>query len=129
MFPLLLRFQKPKTILQVGAYLSDDSLIKVCRQHSHNLFLFEPNPKRVADLEQKAAGAPTIRVIPMAVSNYNGKARFNIACHDDCSSLQQFDANANTTWVHEWHPYKRFEMVDEVEVDVIRLDTFLDSRG
>jgi len=57
MFPLLLRFQKPKTILQVGAYLSDDSLIKVCRQHSHNLFLFEPNPKRVVDLEQKAAGA------------------------------------------------------------------------
>jgi FkbM family methyltransferase len=129
MFLFLLRFQKQKTFIQVGAHTGDDSLIAACRRFGHRLFMFEPNPKRVDDLEKKAAGAPSIHVIPMAVSNYNGKAKFHIACHDDCSSLQQFDADANRTWVHEWHPYKRFEMVDEVEVEVIRLDKFLKDRG
>jgi FkbM family methyltransferase len=127
LFPL--RFQKQRTFIQVGAHTGDDSLIAACRRFGHNLFMFEPNPKRVDDLEKKAAGAPNIHVIPMAVSNYNGKAKFHIACHDDCSSLQQFDADANRTWVHDWHPYKRFEMVDQVEVDVIRLDTFLNGRN
>jgi FkbM family methyltransferase len=90
--------------------------------------MFEPNPSRVSDLKEKTAGACSIDVIPMAVSNYNGKARFKIAAYDDCSSLQDFDANANETWVHEWHPYKRFEMVDELDIDVIRLDTFMEQR-
>ena len=40
-----------------------------------------------------------------------------------------FDATANTAWVHPWHPYKRFEMVADVEVEVIRLDTFLNQHG
>jgi FkbM family methyltransferase len=127
LFPL--RFQKQRTFIQVGAHTGDDSLIAACRRFGHVLFMFEPNPNRVDGLEKKAAGAPNIHVIPMAVSNYNGKAKFHIACHDDCSSLQQFDANANHTWVHEWHPYKRFEMVDQMEVEVIRLDTFLNGRG
>lgn len=127
LFPL--RFQKQKTLIQVGAHTGDDCLIEACRRFGHNLFMFEPNPKRVAELEMKAAGAPNIQVIPMAVSNYDGKAKFHIACHDDCSSLQQFDVHANRTWVHEWHPYKRFEMVDDVEVEVIRLDTFLNNRA
>ena len=91
--------------------------------------MFEPNPKRVAELERKSAGAATIRVIPKAVSNYNGSATFHIACYDDCSSLQSFDAAANTAWVHQWHPYKHFEMVEDVEVEVIRLDAFCDRQG
>lgn len=126
---LLLRFGKPKTFIQVGAFTGDDELIEDCRRFGHRLYMFEPNPKRVAELERKIAGAPGIRVIPQAVSNYNGRATFHIAGHDDCSSLQNFDATANTAWVHPWHPYKRFEMVDEVEVDVVRLDTFLEANG
>ena len=129
MFPFMLRFKKPQTVVQVGAYLGDDGLMEACRRFGHHLYMFEPNPSRVRDLKEKTAGAGTIHVIPMAVSNYNGKATFKIAAYDDCSSLQDFDANANKTWVHEWHPYKRFEMVDELEVDVIRLDTFMVQQG
>jgi FkbM family methyltransferase len=129
MWHSLLRFQKARTIIQVGAYTGDDGLIAACRAFGHRLYMFEPNPARVAELTRKTAGAPSIEVLPMAVSNFNGTARFKIAAYDDCSSLQDFDADANRTWVHEWHPYKRFEMVEELDVPVVRLDTFLEQRG
>lgn len=128
MFPVLLPFKSHQTIVQVGAYTGDDSLIAACRRFGHDLYMFEPNPKRVEELRRKAGGAATVHIIPKAVSNYNGKAAFKIAAHDDCSSLQDFDANANQTWVHDWHPYKRFETVAQLEVEVIRLDTFMDER-
>lgn len=129
MFPFLLRFRSPQTIVQVGAYTGDDALIRACRRWGHRLYMFEPNEHRVLELRRKSSGSPNIQVIQKAVSNYNGRAQFHIAAHDDCSSLQEFDASANRTWVHEWHPYKRFDMVDTVEVEVIRLDTFLAAEG
>ena len=117
MLHALLRFQRPRTIIQVGAYTGDDSLIEACRRYGHRLYMFEPNPARAEELTRKAAGAPTVEVLPMAVSNFNGTATFKIAAHDDCSSLQDFDANASRAWVHEWHPYKRFEMVQSFDVE------------
>jgi FkbM family methyltransferase len=129
MWESLLRFQSTRTIIQVGAYTGDDRLIEACRRYGHRLYMFEPNPARALELTRKAAGAPSIEVLQMAVSSTNGHAMFHIAAHDDCSSLQDFDANAQQTWVHEWHPYKRFEMVDTIEVPVIRLDTFLAERN
>jgi FkbM family methyltransferase len=129
MFPFLLRFQPPRTIIEVGAHRGDDPLIEACRRHGHRLYMFEPNPRRVEELRAKTAGAKTIEVIPAAVSDFSGTATFNIAAHDDCSSLQEFDEDANRTWVHDWHPYKRFDTVERVEVPVMRLDTFLAERG
>ena len=115
----------PRTYIQVGAFTGDDKLIEACRRHGHHLYMFEPNPRRAAELERKSAGVPTIQVVAKAVSNYDGTAPFHIASHDDCSSLQSFDAEANTAWVHQWHPYRHFEMVEDIEVEVIRLDTFM----
>lgn len=129
MFHTLLRFQKPRTIVQVGAHTGDDGLIAACRRFGHRLFMFEPNPARVADLGQKVGDARTVEVIAKAVSNFNGRATFKIAAYDDCSSLQDFDPNANQTWVHDWHPYKRFETVQQIDVPVTRLDTFFEERG
>jgi FkbM family methyltransferase len=120
---------RPRTFVQVGAFTGDDGLIAACRRFGHHLYMFEPNPQRAAELERKSAGAPTIHVIAKAVSNRNGSATFHIACYDDCSSLQNFDAAANTAWVHPWHPYKHFEMVNDIEVEVIRLDTFFAQNG
>ncbi len=120
---------RQRTFVQVGAFTGDDKLIAACRRLGHHLYMFEPNPKRAAELERKSAGAPTIHVVAKAVSNRNGSATFHIACYDDCSSLQDFDATANTAWVHQWHPYKHFEMVNDIEVEVIRLDTFFDQNG
>src|SRR5262245_22792843 len=120
---------KPKTFVQVGAYLGDDRLIETCRRDGHRLYMFEPNPRRAEELRRKVGDAANIQVVPAAVSNYNGRAVFHIAGYDDCSSLQSFDASANSAWVHPWHPYRKFEMVDELEVEVIRLDTFMERNG
>lgn len=122
---IFLRFGKSRTFVQVGAYTGDDELIEACRRYGHRFYMFEPNPRRAAELERKAAGAPSIRVVAQAVSNYEGHATFHIACYDDCSSLQTFDASANEKWVHPWHPYKHFEMVEDLEVEVVRLDGFM----
>jgi len=124
----LLRFQAPRTFIQVGAHRGDDDLIRACRNWGHRAYLFEPIPKRVEELRAKTANVPTVEVLPLAVSNTNGKAKFHIAGNDDCSSLQEFDEKANQTWVHPYHPYRSFEMVEEIEVEVIRLDTFLAQR-
>lgn len=129
MFYTYLRFAKPQTIIQVGAFTGDDELIDACRRFRHRLYMFEPNPARVEELRAKTKDVATIEVIPAAVSEYDGTATFNIAAHDDCSSLQEFDEQANSTWVHDWHPYRRFETVDRVEVPVTRLDTFLAERA
>ena len=55
------------------------ALIAACRRRGHRLFMFEPNPRRAAELRQKTAGAPSIEVLEQAVSDYNGSATFNIA--------------------------------------------------
>jgi FkbM family methyltransferase len=125
----ILSRQQTRTFIQVGAFTGDDELIAACRRFGHHLFMFEPNPKRAAELEQKSAGAPTIHVVAKAVSNRNGTAVFHIACYDDCSSLQDFDADANSSWIHQWHPYRHFEMVEDIDVEVIRLDTFFEHNG
>ncbi|HEX7360853.1 MAG TPA: FkbM family methyltransferase [Bryobacteraceae bacterium] len=129
MLHLNLRLRRSKTIFEVGAYIGDDELIETCRKHGHRLYLFEPNPRCVEILRRKTEGMRTAEVVPAAISNFRGTAQFHIACHDDCSSLQEFDENANKNWVHEWHPYKNFEMVDRFEVEVIRLDGFMEANG
>lgn len=129
MLPFHLRFKRKQTIFEVGAYLGDDSLIEACRKRGYRLYMFEPNPRCVDILQRKTDGIETAHVIPVAISNFTGTAQFNIACYDDCSSLQEFDENANRNWVHQWHPYKKFETVERMNVEVIRLDSFMDAQG
>jgi FkbM family methyltransferase len=90
--------------------------------------MFEPNPARFDELKAKFE-SPNIHAFPYAISNYNGPSRLNIANFEDCSSLLVFDERANETWIHPWHPYKHFEMVRMAEVEVMRLDTFMEQHG
>jgi len=123
-----LKYQDRQTLIQVGAHRGDDQLIAACRRHGHRLVLFEPIPRYAEALRVKAEGSG-IEVVAAAVSNYNGSARFRIAAHDDCSSLQEFDPEANRTWVHPYHPYREFSTVEEIEVPVMRLDGYLERSG
>jgi FkbM family methyltransferase len=129
MFPSLLRFQAPSTIIEVGAHTGDDRLIDACRRFGHRLYMFEPNPLRAAEILRKVDGAPGLRVFSQAVSLQPGQALFHIADHDDCSSLQEFDDRANQNWIHPWHPYKSFATIDRIPVKVVRLDDFLEQEG
>lgn len=122
-------FEKPKVIFEVGAHAGDPELIDYCQRTGANLYMFEPLPTRYQELVAKTKHVPSIQVFPLAVSNYDGRANFNIANHDDCSSLLAFDEKVNETWVFKWHPIDRFEMVEQIEVAVTRLDTFMQQQG
>ena len=69
-------------------------------------------------------------VIQKAVSDFNGRATFNIAKQDysltdgslyGCSSLHQFSEDLNSKWPGR----KDFEFFEEIEVDTIRMDKFI----
>ncbi|MBV7329458.1 FkbM family methyltransferase [Chloroflexi bacterium TSY] len=120
-------YEKPKVIFEVGAHAGDPDLIDYCRRTGAQLYMFEPLPSRYEELLEKTKDVPSIQVFPLAVSNYDGQTTFNIANSDDCSSMLDFDEQVNETWLTKWMPFERFEMVDQIEVDVIRLDTFMDQ--
>ncbi len=122
-------YEKPKVIFEVGAHAGDPDLIAYCQRTGARLYMFEPLPARYAELVAKTSHVPSIQVFPVAVSNYNGQATFHIANSDDCSSLLTFDEKVNETWVFKWHPIDRFEMVNQIEVEVTRLDTFMEKHG
>lgn len=122
-------YEKPKVIFEVGAHAGDADLIDYCRRTGARLYMFEPLPARYQELIEKTKDVPSIQVFPLAVSDYNGRASFNIANFDDCSSLLSFDEQVNETWVFKWHPIDRFEMVEQIEVAVTRLDTFMEQQG
>lgn len=120
-------YEKPKVIFEIGAHAGDPDLIDYCRQTGAQLYMFEPLPSRYEELLEKTKDVPSIQVFPLAVSNYDGRATFNIANSDDCSSLLDFVEQVNETWLTKWMPFERFEMVDQIEIDVIRLDTFMNE--
>lgn len=120
-------YEKPNVIFEVGAHAGDADLIEYCRQSGAQLYMFEPLPTRYRELVEKTKDVPSIQVFPVAVSNYDGQATFNVANSDDCSSLLEFDEKVNETWVSQWHPIDSFEMVEHFEVQVTRLDTFMEQ--
>ncbi|MBX3012657.1 MAG: FkbM family methyltransferase [Caldilineaceae bacterium] len=122
-------YEKPKVIFEVGAHAGDPDLIDYCQRSGAKLYMFEPLPKRYQELVEKTKHVPSIQVFPLAVSNYDGRATFHVANFDDCSSLLTFDEKVNETWVFKWHPIDRFEMVEQIEVEVVRLDTFMQQQG
>lgn len=123
-----LRLKTNQIIFQVGAFDGYDELIKICAEKKHHLYLFEPSPKRFLELSEKIKGHETVQAFPYAISNYDGTAEFHIANHEDCSSLSPFDPEVNRKWLHKWHRYGEFQMVDKVEVKVMRLDTFIEQQ-
>ena len=89
------------------------------------VYAFEPTPKLVGDLVEKTKDIQNYHVIDKAVADYNDKSMFFISGVGDwgCSSLNTFNDNLDKTW---WGR-TGFEVTDRVEVDVIRLDGFIEE--
>ena len=90
------------------------------------VYAFEPTPKLVGDLVEKTKDIQNYHVIDKAVADYNDKSTFFISGFGDwgCSSLNTFNDNLDKTW----RGRTGFEVTDRVEVDVIRLDGFIQER-
>lgn len=108
-------------IIEVGAFNGDDTLIYSQIKNS-KVWCFEPVPELYEYLTYRFKDNKNIIVINKAVSDFDGKAIFNIANKPDSFAssslykLSQFGME-NTS----------IKFVEEVEVDVIRMDTFINQ--
>jgi FkbM family methyltransferase len=110
-------------IVEVGAFDGYDTLIYSQIKNS-KVWCFEPVPELYEYLTYKFKDNDNVIVINKAVSNFNGKAIFNIAtgpgsfASSSLYKLSQFGMD-NTC----------IKFVEEIEVDVIRMDTFINEYG
>lgn len=115
-----------KIILNVGANRGQEAMNLFLKDTSNIVYAFEPTPQLLGDfLFPMQFSFHNFKVIPCAVSDFNGFAPFNIAGQSDwgCSSLNTFNDNLDQTWPGRLD----FIKTEEVIVPVIRMDFFLES--
>ena len=91
------------------------------------VYAFEPTPQMIEAIEQKTTHLNNYILTKKAVSNFEGKAIFKVAGQADwgCSSLLEFSDKSTT----EWPGRTDFKVTEEIEVDVIRLDKFIEDNN
>jgi FkbM family methyltransferase len=117
-----------KTIIEVGGNDGGHTLeyVNACDV----LYVFEPVPYLADKLRGMFVDNQKVKVIQKAVSDFNGTARFGISGPNynwslGCSSLNEFNPNL----AEEWPGRPDFNMMEYIDVDVIRLDDFIKSEG
>jgi FkbM family methyltransferase len=117
----------PLVIFDVGANNGNSFLPAARWFRRWRVTAFEPTPELVALLQRRAEGLSNYQVIPNAVSENPGKATFNVDSLEDwgCSSLLEFNEARRETWADRHD----LEVTHRIEVEVIRLDRFIDDHG
>lgn len=116
--------------LDVGANWGHDSLNKTRDDQNIKTWAFEPTPELIAHLtDQSKDYSDRYCVIPVALSDFDGTAQFNIAdtpgCDWGCSSLNTFSDNLDQTWPGR----SDFKVTRTIEVQVSRFDTWYQNNG
>lgn len=91
------------------------------------VYAFEPTPQMCEVIKSKTRHLKNYILIEKAVSDFEGKAVFNVAGQGDwgCSSLLNFSDKSKT----EWPGRTDFKVTQKIDVDVIRLDKFIEENG
>ena len=82
------------------------------------VWAFEPHPGFCDIIKSKISNLPNYNLIEKAVSDFNGRAAFNIFKSEDCSSLSNVTDNFEDNWKNL---EGRMEPICTIEVDVITL--------
>jgi FkbM family methyltransferase len=92
-----------------------------------HVYAFEPTPELAAVIERAHSNLGNYHLVRKAIGETPGKARFNVVGRGDwgCSSLLDFSDGLERTWPGRTD----FEVTRTIEVDVMRLDTFVAERG
>lgn len=112
-------------VFDVGAN-NGSSSVPLAQQNSDIIvFAFEPTPEMINTIQSKIEGLENYIIIPKAVSDFNGTAQFNVAGNWDwgCSSLLEFSEKSQT----EWPGRTDFNVTYKMDVEVIRLDSFIEE--
>jgi FkbM family methyltransferase len=105
--------------IDVGAHSGEDTLDAALANRRLLVFAFEPNWKVAAQIMARAAN---FVVLPMAVSDTDGMAKFFINAEEQSSSLCEIDER--NAWRGPGAPAD-ISVSAEVFVPTIRLDTFM----
>lgn len=116
-----------KIVFDVGANNGSSSVPLAIANPTYLIFAFEPTPEMIEVIQSKIVGLENYVIVPKAVSDYNGTAEFNVAGNWDwgCSSLLKFSKKSQT----DWPGRTDFHVTYKLNVDVIRLDTFIEESG
>jgi FkbM family methyltransferase len=109
-------------LYDVGANVGADSLEKTSVSPQVFCHAFEPTPDLIEHLYFKSLPfGSRYKVHPIALSDFDGKADFHIAAHDDwgVSSLNEFSEGTDLTWSGRKDLY--FDKT--CKVNVFRLET------
>lgn len=113
------------TLFDIGANFGTDSLPQARYNSECKVFAFEPTPELCEHLRKSSITfSDRYRIFPIALSDYNGTSRFNVAAHNDwgTSSLLEFSEHLGETW-----PGRGDFYVDRrIEVTVMRFDTWFE---
>lgn len=120
-----------KYIIEVGANNGDSTVDFV--NSGCIVYAFEPTPRFITDLKQRFINNNNFNLVNAAVDVTDGKAIFNIAGSDKgdwgCSSLNQFTDNVHNLWPDSGRTREDlqsiFSFTESVEVNTMRLDTFM----
>jgi len=110
-------------LFDVGANWGTDSLEKTRIDPRIYCWAFEPTPELINHLTDSSKFyADRYSIQPIALSDFDGTAQFNIADQADwgCSSLNNFSDNLNQTWPGRTD----FKFNRSITVTVRRLDTW-----
>ena len=113
-------------MFDVGANWGTDSLDFIRNNNDWVCFAFEPTPQLFEHLVNASANfKDRYFVYPYAISDFVGKANFNVAGQSDwgCSSLLEFSDNLDKTWPGRTD----FVVTENIEVDVISLKYFIEN--
>lgn len=109
--------------LDVGAFRCEHTYGFALMNPSLRVFAFEPNMQVAAKL---FGALPNIFIIPMAVSEIDGYAEFNVTALPAASSLLPIDDGNARHWVGGGQDIR---VVSKTMVPTIRLDTFMKLAG
>lgn len=119
-------------ILDIGANQGEFILALATRLPTMACIGIEPIPELFNILEQKRIelGLSQLRFARVAIDEVARHARFNVARHADLgvSSLLSFDT-ASVQQNDYWQRRTDLYFDEEIEVDVVRLDTLLEAAG
>lgn len=110
-------------IFDVGANIGEFA-DRFAEDPQYKVYLFEPTPML---LEKYLYPKQTEKyiIVPIAISDYDGEANFNIAGAYDwgCSSLNTFSEDLDKTWEGR----EDFKVTEVSKVLVRRIDTFMNN--
>ena len=112
-----------RVLCVIGAHRFEElSLVSRLFPSLQHIYLFEPQPDPLVSLRRLAARDSRIKVFPVAVSDTDGVAAFNVASNDgESSSLLQLGTHS--------HLFPEVTMQSAIEVPTRRLDSVLAEYG